>query len=405
MAAVNIPLGEDSSIEEHHWGQMVTGVNTVLHITPTTNEYLSGVGRRFFTEHEYTAGIEILFDLLNHPFVLAETTKLFQEVLYLPASVRPPQLPSLISNKITDWIQTRLVEIDVDTYFQNCLHAYITGVIGSELVWSGNRRVKKLERIKTIPPSLYWVDGTGLRFRKTATSFELTDKNPYKYLTFKYSSTLDISPLGDGVGKVLYYVLRSREQYQCMLETFAQKGITPTLIVKTESGIQRQTVLNICKALASKTDWKTIPVPKGITIEPIQTNKDWTLYEYLLSQNAIDIYRLISGETVVGADTTTGQRGAQEASNLRKARAIALARKVLRHINQDLIPVMVSAEFGPQSSYPSYSYALPVLNKQNLASISDAIAVATTFGYEISPAFWEENYGIDILNYGADRRA
>jgi Protein of unknown function (DUF935) len=370
----------------------------------TSAEYLRGVGQRFFQEFDYVTGLQLLYELLAHPFVLAETTKLFQEVQSLPSSVYPMQGPIAISSKINKYVEDTLARVKINDYFQTCLSAYITGVVCSELVWGGTRKDPYLASINTIPPSLFVVHSRTISFRKSYTSGQAVPFSALKFLNFNYSANINLSHIGDGVGKVLFYILRERADLNCMTKLFAKKGVTPTLLVKAETGVSKKLVENIARALNSVEDWKTLPIPKGISVEALDIKQDYRIYQYLLNENEKQIYKLISGESVVGSEAATGQKGAQEASNLRKARAISLARKVLEHINTDIIKLVVDQKFGPQSSYPELQYALPVLSKQNLATVQDAILVSQAFGYTINPSFFESNYGIDILDYGADKK-
>jgi hypothetical protein len=393
-----VPLGQE--LNESSWEVSDVSYNLSGIITATNAEYLRGVGQRFFTEFDFRTGIEIMYELLAHPLVLSETTKLFQEVTYLTSAVYPAEGPPDISIKLTKYIEDVFTTVDIDSYFQSCLAAYVTGVISSELVWGGNRKDPQLLSIKPIAPALFVVDGNGLSYRKGFNSGEILRPNPLKFLKFTYSSTIELSKIGDGVGKVLYYLLQERNSYNCMLKLFSIKGVTPTLLVKAESGTNKETVKNIARALNSADDWKAIPIPKGISVEVIETDRDFKVYEYLLVENEKLINRLVSGESIVGTDTSTGQKGAVEASNLRKSRAISLGRKVVNHINNDLIRTLIDFKFGPQASYPELRYSWPSLNRNNLATINDAIAVSNAFGYRINPAFFENNYGLDILDYG-----
>jgi hypothetical protein len=370
-------------------------------ISATAAAYLEGTGTRFYRENDFQDGIVKLFDLLSHPLVLAETTKLFQELYYLEGAVVPQDPNSIEEQEICRWLKVKLEELSIDDIFKDSLNAYITGVVGHELIWGGPRERPELLRVKAVPPALYTVTRNGLRFRKSAVNQELASGGRFKSLIFRYSTALDISPIGDGVGKTLYYVLKERANLLCSFQTFLQKGITPTLIVSAEAGVQKAVVKNICQALAAKVDWKTIAVPKGVTVTALPSDRDYKIYAYQLSENEKQIYRLISGEAVVGtASSLTGQRGASEASNLRRARAIGLGQKVLAHINTNLVQLLVDVKYGPRRIYPKFEYALPKLNELPIATIAEAIQVETQLGYKINPSFYENNYSLDIDQYG-----
>lgn len=194
-------------------------------ISTNASTYLEGVGRRFFQQFSFQDGITKLFDLLSNPLILAETTKLFQEVYYLEGFVEPNDPNSIEEREICAWLINKLESISIDDIFKDCLNAYITGIVGHELIWGGTKEKPELIRAKAISPALYTVQESGLRFLKNSSSRQLASGGRYKNLIFSYSTALNVSPIGDGVGKVLYYILKEREEINCSFKTFLQKGL------------------------------------------------------------------------------------------------------------------------------------------------------------------------------------
>lgn len=393
-----IMIGDPEFDQSHDSG---SGFYTGLYSEPNRITYLKGIGTRFYTEHDFDSGIIKLFDLLSHPLILAEKSKLFQEIEQLPRLVLPQDTKDPEQIKTAEWLAKRLADLDIDAYFNSCLNAYITGLVGHEMVWCGTQRKPTLDYLKAVPPELYSVQSNGLRFLANANNYNLlTSGGKYKDLVFTYDLGLKISPIGDGVGKVLYYLIKDREEAECRLATYLQKGITPTLIVSAEAGVQKAVVQNITRALSLRADWKTIAVPKGVTVKALEVKTDYAAYEYGLAENEKLIQKLISGESIIGVSNSITSRSSAEASNLRRCRANTLAKKVIKHINKDLIKILIDVELGVQQHYPVLSYALPPLNSVPVASIADAIAVSEKLGYTIDPSFFEENYRLDVKDYG-----
>lgn len=371
-------------------------------------EYLRGVGQRFYTEFDFNTGLEILNELLAHPMVQPETLKLFQEVAGLDYKLSYSRSQSSAKEaEIIAHLATALRRVDIKRYLQSCLTAYVTGVVCSELVWAGTKKKPELAAIKYINPKLYRISSSGIDFRKSFNTGEVKLFNPYKFLRYTYSTTLETSFIGNGVGKVLYYLLKDRAELQCMTKRYALKGVTPTLLVKAEAGVSAKVVQNISRALNAAEDWKTIPIPKGVTVEALETKQDFQLYQYLLEENESLIVKLVSGEDIVGnqGSSAGSSRTAAEASNLRRSRANALIKSVVKHINEAVITVIVNAKFGPQDRYPEMSFGLPSSSGIGIATIPEAIALAQAFGYKINPEFFEKMYSIDLVPTAQDLAA
>jgi hypothetical protein len=284
------------------------------------------------------------------------------------------------------------------------LLAYVTGVVAHEIVWVKDETNKpRLSKLKAIPPEYLYPTSSGIGFRKSLNSHELIRQSENKFSVFSYSQFLNLSPLGDGVGKILYYLLKQREKIECLANIFALRGATPTAVVQVTGEVKTSVVREIVTDLNRNDSWKNIALPPGIDIKNINnTSARYEIYDMLLTQNQNLISDQLAGESVVGADTTSGQRGAQEASNLRKTRAIGLGLQAQAHINKVLVKPLIDYKFGTQSSYPQFAYLMPKLTKLGLATIQDAIAVQNQLGLEINPSWFETNYQIDLKNVGAD---
>ena len=145
-------------------------------------------------------------------------------------------------------------------------------------------------------------------------------------------------------------------------------------------------------------------MPAGLTLDSINNTAKYDIYELLLKQNSGLIVEQLAGEAIVGSDAATGIRGAQEASNLRKTRAIKLAMQAVLHINRIIVKPCIDYKFGKQAHYPEFNYVFPQLTKLGMATIQEAIQVQSELGYEINPQWFESNYQLDILNVGADTK-
>lgn len=379
------------------WANFVTGDKAI---------FLEGANRRFFAEHGYVEGLKLLYAIPYHPVVSGSFLKLVQEVTALPAQIVPSKSLARAKAAIhARYIEELFEELNINQVFEDLLLAYITGVIAHELVWAKDSVGKpRLKRLIAIPPEYFWPTGHGLDFRKTVSSLELVTQTSNKYSKFVYSHFLAFSPLGDGVGKVLYYLLQERTQLECLAKTFALRGATPTTVLSADSTIKTTTVRNTINQLNKNESWKNIALPPGLSLASINNTAKYDIYELLLKQNSGLIVEQLAGEAIVGSDASTGIRGAQEASNLRKTRAIKLAIQAVAHINNTVVKPCIDYKFGKQQHYPEFQYILPKLTKLGLATIQEAIQVQSELGYEVNPQWFETNYQLDIINVGADEK-
>lgn len=375
-------------------------------VTSDKNIFLEGANKRFFAEHGYVEGLKLLYTIPYHPVVSGSFLKLAQEVTALPAQVVPSK--SLARTKAAihaRYIEELFEELNITQFFEDLLLAYIIGVVAHELVWAKDSVGKpRLKKLIAIPPEYFWPTGSGLDFRKTVSSLELVTQTPNKYSKFVYSHFLAFSPLGDGVGKVLYYLLQERAQLECLAKTFALRGATPTTVLSADSTIKTTTVRNTINQLNKNESWKNIALPPGLSLASINNTAKYDIYELLLKQNSGLIVEQLAGEAIVGSDAATGVRGAQEASNLRKTRAIKLAIQAVAHINNAVVKPCIDYKFGKQPHYPEFQYILPQLTKLGMATIQEAIQVQSELGYEVNPQWFETNYQLDIINVGADAK-
>jgi hypothetical protein len=366
--------------------------------------FLEGANKRFYKEHGYNDGLQLLYTLPYHPVISGSFLKLVQEVTALPMQITPA--PNLARTKAAihaKYIESLFTELNIAQYYEDLLLAYITGVIAHELVWVKDSAGKpKLSKLIAIPPEYFWPTSSGLEFRKSVSGHDLVQQSPNKYSKFAYSHFMALSPLGDGVGKVLYYLLQERANLDCMAKTFALRGATPTVVLSADATVKTSTVRNTINQLNKNEAWKNIALPPGLKLDSITNTAKYDIYALLLKQNTGLIVEQLAGEAIVGSDAATGVKGAQEASNLRKTRAIKLALQAVAHINKHIVIPCINYKFGAQNQYPEFKYLLPKLTKIGTASIQDAISVQAQLGYEINPLWFEEEYSLDIISVGAD---
>lgn len=376
-----------------------------IYVDSTKDIYLKGAGSRFYTENSYEDGLRILYELIAEPLVASSFLKLAQEVSYLPSYIIPAETDRLMAQVHAKYVEDTFDRIDIDKYFQNCLLAYLVGIVCSEMIWKKDFTGRPyLDKIKTIPPELMRVSSKGVRFLKNVNSTALVDEPPHKFLRYTFSNAINLSPIGDGVGKIIYYLLKERYLLKCLATAYAQRGTTPISIVKTEKNVDAKIVRAFVNALNTADQWKTVALPPGITMESITLAGKYEIYDMLLKQNEAEIVALLAGESIVGADTTSSQRGATEASNLRRVRALSIAKNVVAHINKDIVAPLIDLKFGKQMVYPVFGYTLPIISKQQIATVGEAIALQTQLGYTINPSFFEANYSLDIKDIGFDRK-
>lgn len=374
--------------------------STIGYVSAHASLYQDGLYRNFFNENGYLQGLRILYDIPAVPIVASSFLKLTQDVSYLGSSVKPT-----ISYTHAKWVEETLKAVDIDRYFQSCLLAYITGVTCAEMVW--RKRVGAptfLSRIKPIPIELIRPSSTGIDFVSDQWTQTKISQGAYKFLKFNYSHTLSISPLGDGVGKLLHKLLQERNTLQCYSRDFARRGASPLLIITVDRGVKKQIVEDFVRKLHKADTWKVVAVPSGIKAEALEVKGNHEIYQFLLTRVDKEISDLISGENIVGSNALSGSRGSAEASNVRRARSIALAKSILKHINDKVVRPIVDVRFGVQTAYPEFSYALPQISKSDLPSISDILALHNS-GFKISPEWIENAYGVDILGVAADKLA
>jgi hypothetical protein len=368
------------------------------------NVFLEGANKKFYAEHGYTEGIKLLYSLPYHPVVSGSFLRLVQEVTALPAQVIPSR--SLARTKAAihaRYIEDLFEEINVAQYYEDLMIGYITGIVAHEFVWAKDPAGKpRLQKFIAVPPEYFWPTANGLEFRKSVSSHALVTQTPNKYSKFVYSQFMHLSPLGDGVGKVLYYLLEERDRLECMAKTFALRGATPTVVLSADETVKTTTVRNTINQLNKNESWKNIALPPGLSLENLNNTAKYDIYELLIKQNAGLIVEQLAGEAIVGSDAATGVRGAQEASNLRKTRAIKLAIQAVAHINKYVVRPCIDYKFGKQPYYPEFRYILPKLSKLGIATIADAVQVQTQLGYEINPTWFESEFQLDIINVGAD---
>lgn len=366
--------------------------------------FLEGANKKFYAEHGYVDGIKLLYSLPYHPVISGSFLRLAQEVTSLPIQVLPSESVTRTKAAIhAKYIKELFIEINIAQYYEDLLLGYITGIVAHELVWAKDAAGKpKLIKFIAIPPEYFWPTSKGLEFRQSVNGHGLVTQSINKYSKFVYSHFMRISPLGDGVGKVLFYLLEERANIECMTKTFALRGATPTVVLSADSTVKTSTVRNTINQLNKNESWKNIALPPGLSLNNLTNTAKYDIYELLLKQNSGLIVEQLAGEAIVGSEAASGLRGAQEASNLRKTRAIKLALQAIAHINKAIVKPCIDYKFGTQQHYPEFQYILPKLTKIGMATIQDAISLQSQLGYEINPVWFEKEYALDIINIGAD---
>ena len=379
----------------------------ISYVTADQSVFLDGANSRYYAELGYYHGIKQLYNIAYHPVVSGSFTKLTQEVTALPYSVIPASGVARTKAAIhARYIEDTFDRINIGSFYEDLLFAYITGVVAHEKVWAKDSSGKPtLIKLTAVPPEYMYPTSTGLEFLETVNSTKLLAKNPSKFSIFTYSQFIAMSPLGDGVGKVVYYLLKEREKLDCLSKLFAVRGATPTVVLSATDDVKASTVRSTINALNKNESWKNIALPPGLSLTNLSNTAKYDIYELLLKLNQALIVDQLAGEGIVGTDGVSGMRGAQEASNLRKTRATKLAIGAVAHINRDLIRPLIDYKFGKQSSYPTFQYALPRLTKLGMASISEAISVQNELGYQVNPTWFETEYSLDIIAVGADKKA
>lgn len=374
------------------------------YVNQDARNYILGANKRFYSELGYQQGLQELFSVPYHPVVSTSFLKLTQEV----ETASPKVLPADSINRIlaqthARYIEDKFADLEIGQYFSDLLLAYITGFIAHEFIWKKDKAGKgTIAKIQAIPVDYMLTDSSGVYFRESITSRVRVPETQYKFSKFTYSQFLDISPLGDGVGKTIFYLLRERNKIECLAETFALRGATPTVVLKASGNVKASAVKSVITELSRTDSWKAIALPPGLDLSNLANTGSYEIYKYLLSSIDTTIAQLLAGETIVGSSGNNSQRGSTEATALRRTRAARLAQKALAHINKTVVRPLIDVKFGPQTKYPQFVYPVPHNKNENRATITEAIQLQTQLGLEINPDWFEKEFGIDLKNILAD---
>lgn len=374
------------------------------YISQDSGNFLEGANKRFYNELGFERGLQKLYEIPYHPVVASSFLKLTQEVEVSEPKVLPAKsLNRILAQIHTKYIEDKFSELNISQFFSDLLLAYITGFVAHELIWEKDKAGKgTIKKIQAVPVDYLLATSTGVQFRKSVSSYERLPETPNKFSRFTYSQFLDVSPLGDGVGKTIYYLLKEREKIDCLAQTFALRGATPTVVVKATGNVKTTAVKSVINELSKSDSWKAIALPPGLDISNLANSGDYKIYEYLLGNIDTTIAQLLAGETIVGSNSNSSQRGSSEASNLRKTRAARLAQKALKHINTAIVRPLIDIKFGKQSQYPEFVYPIPKTGKDGRATMSEAIQLQSQLGLEINPDWFEKEFSIDLKNILAD---
>ena len=259
----------------------------VNYITADTSVFLEGANKRFYTELGYTEGLKILYNLPYHPVVSGSFLKLTQEVTGLNQQVLPAEgISRFKALTHAKYVQEVLNTVDISTFYEDLLLAYITGIVVHELVWKkGPNKKPVLKNIQAIPPEYFWPNERGVGLRLSVNSHTLVKPVKDKYSKFAYSQFLQLSPLGDGVGKILYYLLKQREKIECLANIFALRGSTPTTVLSVTGEVKTAVVKNIIRDLGKNESWKNIALPPNVKLDNLtNSGARYEIYELLLNK-------------------------------------------------------------------------------------------------------------------------
>lgn len=373
-------------------------------VNQDARNYILGANKRFYSELGYQQGLQELFAVPYHPVVSSSFLKLTQEIETADPKIIPAEsINRILAQTHARYIEDKFADLEVDQYFSDLLLAYITGFIAHEFIWKKDRAGKgTIAKIQAIPVDYMLTDSSGVYFRESITSRVRVPEQKYKFSKFTYSQFLDISPLGDGVGKTIFYLLRERNKIECLADTFALRGATPTVVLKASGNVKASAVKSVITELSRTDSWKAIALPPGLDLSNLANSGSYEIYRYLLSSIDTTIAQLLAGETIVGSASGNSQRGSTEATALRRTRAARLAQKALSHINKAVVRPLIDVKFGPQTKYPQFVYPVPHNKNENRASITEAIQLQTQLGLEITPDWFEKEFGIDLKNVLAD---
>ena len=194
--------------------------------------------------------------------------KLTQEIETADPKIIPAEsINRILAQTHARYIEDKFADLDIGQYFSDLLLAYITGFIAHELVWKKDRAGKgTISNIQAIPVDFLLTDSSGVYFRESITSRVRVPEPKYKFSKFTYSQFLDVSPLGDGVGKTIFYLLRERNKIECLADTFALRGATPTVVLKATGNVKAAAVKSVITELSRTDSWKAIALPPGLDL-------------------------------------------------------------------------------------------------------------------------------------------
>ena len=350
-----IPKGESAAYTKNPFessilnGYIGTGSETELIVRPNDELLIQKGGAEAFNIYN-----RLIFD----ETVQTAMIKMTQEVTARPWKLEPAsEKPGDIA--VRDWVEEKLIQLQMDEIYRGLLEAYIVGFTVGEVMW---RRTKS----GIIPYDFRFRDQRRFRFEEMEeadygfTMRMATREKPFmgielparKMVVFRYWAQNNGDPYGAGLGRVLYPLVKFKRRALESQLLYSDRFANPTAVAKAPLSATAAEVDTLYDHLSNLSQETALVLPEGFELEFVNPGGSPETFQQLRESLARNITVLIAGEDEAGSADAGSRASSEVAQTVRMSRAKDLSELVSHQLNDSLIRWMVDLNFGTNVASP-----------------------------------------------------
>lgn len=297
--------------------------------------------------------------LLLDATVQSAISRLVQDITSRDIVVEPfSELPG--DKVVAEYVENQINNLPMDEIYRGFSEAIITGCSYGEIIWNRTRAgiIAKEVRMKD-PRRFLWQENPeakrGFNLRVATRGNQLTgEKVPErKIIPFRYYISNNGDPYGQGVGRILYPLLKFRRRAQESQVLYSDRFANPTVVVTAPLSATVNEINTLYGQITNLSQETAIILPEGYNYDFANPQGNGEVFEQILKNLAKEIHILITGEAETGNPDAGSRASSEVAQTVRTVRASELSQLISKQLRDTLVRWIVDFNFGVNVMTPN----------------------------------------------------
>jgi len=290
--------------------------------------------------------------------VITSYNKLINDVISKELVVEANDSTNDKDKEIADYVKQSLNRLPMDETYRGLGESLITGISYGEIIWERKKGEVRAKDIRLKDPRRFiWEESKKYGYRLRIVS----RKNPFngiladdrKIIDFKYYVSNNGDPYGQGLGRILYPLVKFKRRALESLILYSDRYANPSVVVTAPLNSTEDEINLLYSQITNLSQEMALILPESFKYEFVtpsgQGNAIFKEIDSLIDKS---ISLLITGEDEAGNSSSGNRASSEVAQDVRSVKASELSQLISKKLERTLVRWIVDYNFGQEYEVP-----------------------------------------------------